>query len=195
MHLWHRHVEDAIASILNFEDRSVKQIAPIMVNLMLVAMKTHKEDRWADYPHKMKAYRDRLQMALKDRPAFPLQFRSKRDNNMCLDWDTGVNVYLHKCHGGKNQVWTYAENNLIKSERDPSKCLLWNRRSSTVQVGTCRSDFDLMQWKKGEGGSLIVTNEGRTNCLDWHMGRQDAYVHRCHNGRNQKWHEAWTASY
>eukprot|EP00957_Ditylum_brightwellii_P107228 8181981-Ditylum_brightwellii.AAC.1 len=56
--------------------------------------------------------------------------KSTQYPGLCLDYDFGGSssrVYMHTCHGGSNQRWTYNNSTqLVKADYDSSKCLDWN---------------------------------------------------------------------
>jgi len=110
--------------------------------------------------------------------------RTKEDNR-CLDYNKGnKNVYMHKCHKGKNQFWSIDADGHLKTKQD-NKCLDYNKGNKNVYMHKCHNGKN-QKWYVDSKGRMKTKEDNK--CLDYNAGNKNVYMHRCHNGKNQKWY-------
>jgi len=70
-------------------------------------------------------------------------------DDKCLDYNYGNgNVYMHSCHGGKNQQWYIDSQGALKTKYD-DKCMDYNYNNANVYMHGCHHQPN-QQWKLPE---------------------------------------------
>jgi len=103
-------------------------------------------------------------------------------DNKCLDYNVGNNnVYMHPCHGGKNQQWSL-NGQLLKTKYD-NKCLDYNFSGTNIYMHSCHSGDNQKWYFSGQHLKTKYSNK----CLDYNFNTMNVAMYDCHWGGNQKW--------
>jgi len=127
------------------------------------------------------AHKDNTDYCYRAPEAYPL---STKHDGKCLDYNPGdKNVYMHKCHDGKNQKWYIDSFGNLKTKHD-DKCLDYNPGNGNVYMHKCHDDKN-QQWYF-KNGHLKTRHDDK--CLDYNYNNKNVYMGRCHDGKNQQWY-------
>ena len=111
-------------------------------------------------------------------------------NDFCADAANGKNVYLHPCHGGKNQKW-YFEKEWLKAEHNSSLCLTYATspvpfQEGNVELDSCKEDENAQKWYWD--GLMLKSRFHDDRCLDWDPEDKNILLRECPD-RIRSW--AW----
>jgi len=98
------------------------------------------------------------------------------------------NVYMHKCHGGKNQKWHFAADGTPRLQsRYGGKCLDYNYNNKNVYMHNCHDGKNQKWYFQGASSPLPLKSNHDGLCFDYNVGNGNVYMHGCHDGNNQQW--------
>ena len=105
-------------------------------------------------------------------PSDFLSYTSGAFPSMCLDLSRSNaenmnDIWLYRCNGTPAQKWKLDSNGFLRSQVNPSKCLVPTGRASNgsnIVIYDCSDRFAHMKWSRDSRGRFVLKSNGK--CLD-----------------------------
>ena len=105
-------------------------------------------------------------------PSDFLSYTSGAFPSMCLDLSQANaenmnDIWLYRCNGTPAQKWKLDSNGFLRSQVNPSKCLVPTGRAlngSKIVIYDCSDRFAHMKWSRDSRGRFVLKSNGK--CLD-----------------------------